>query len=180
MDWRGEHSIADFLKYYRVYPELTRKLDKPDWMFTQEIINEIALWKVARYVKLSSNLLVQLDGLRSLKPKQHEKGAEALTALLGISGVRLPMASTFLRFANPQVFQIFDQHIYRAVFGILPKEDLSKKPSDCVPYYIKFLNKLHSDCETLKIPFSESDRILFEFDRRENPPLKEGRREIGQ
>jgi hypothetical protein len=40
----------DFLNLeYNFQPELTSKLDEIDSDFTQEIINEIVLWKVNRY-----------------------------------------------------------------------------------------------------------------------------------
>jgi thermostable 8-oxoguanine DNA glycosylase len=171
-DWKGPHPIGEFIRNFNVYPELTAKLDAGGWKFTQEIINEIALWKVARYALLPSAALNDLDKLRSLKPKEHRKGAPVLNDLLGIRGVGLPMASTFLRFANPQVFQIFDRHIYRALYGRLPTS-LSKDPVKCLPIYHRFLDDLHAVCGKLSMPFSDSDRILFEFDKQENPPLND-------
>ncbi len=171
-DWDGSHPIGDFINKFRVYPKLTAALDSRDWNFTPERINEIVLWKVARYVDLPVDLLLRLDALKNIEPNEHRKGAEALSQLLAIKGARLPMASTFLRFANPKVFQIFDRHIYRALNGELPKQ-LSKSPSQCVPIYMKFIDELHVACESMSIPFSDADRILFIFDKKVNGSMKE-------
>ena len=51
------------------------------------------------------------------KPNQHRKGESVPTALLGIYGVDLAMASTILPLRNPAVFQIVDRHAYRTVYG---------------------------------------------------------------
>lgn len=159
-----------YLDDYQVYPELTQQLDTFTARFDQATINEIVLWKVARYVELSPELLGQLDKLRALKPGEHEKGKDTLEKLLAIKGVRLPMASTLMRFANPKVFQIFDRHIFRAIYGQL-YTNLSKKPGECLPIYFKFLGDLRVLCKEKNIDFKVSDRILFEFDKAENPPL---------
>lgn len=167
-EYRGDWK--EYLEDYQVYPELTEKLDGFAAKFDQATINEIVLWKVARYVELSPALLLQLNDLRELKPREHKKGEDTLKKLLAIKGVRLPMASTIMRFANPRVFQIFDRHIYRAIYGDLYK-NLSKKPADCVPTYFDFLENLRNLCVVKKIDFEVSDRILFEFDKAKNPPL---------
>ena len=39
--------------------------------FTQELINEMVLWKVNRYVSPTAKLLRDVGQLRCLKPKQH-------------------------------------------------------------------------------------------------------------
>ena len=85
------------------------------------------------------------------------------------------MASTFLRFANPEVFQIIDLHAYRAVYGT----DLAKALKACrgvgtkTQLYVAYLDALRQLCTEKRLPFRDSDRILFEFDKQENPPLKE-------
>lgn len=162
--------LEKYLSDFKVYPGLTKELDAFTARFDQATINEIVLWKVARYVELSPELLGQLDGLRELQPGQHKKGEDTLKQLIAIKGVRLPMGSTIMRFANPRVFQIFDRHIYRAIYGQLYK-NLSKEPDVCLPLYFKFLDDLRGLCQLKKIDFEDSDRILFEFDKAENPPL---------
>jgi hypothetical protein len=56
-----------------------------------------------------------MDGLRLLNPGVEERARPILAALLAARGVDLPMASTFLRFRNPSVFQIIDRHAWVAV-----------------------------------------------------------------
>lgn len=169
-EWGGPQPIREFLKDFSVYPDLTARLDARTWTFTQGVINEIVLWKVARYVNMPSDLLRDLDRLRSLKPGQESQGESVIKDLLLLRGVRLPMASTFLRFANPEVFQIFDRHMYRAIYGTVFKP-LSKKHETCWPLYRKYLGDLRGLCGAVGITFSDSDRILFEFDKAVNPPL---------
>ncbi len=169
-EWSGTKQISEFLKDFRVYPELTARLDACTWTFTQGVINEIVLWKVARYVSMPSKLLNELGRLRSLKPGQESQGKSVFKDLLQLGGVRLPMASTILRFANPEVFQIFDRHMYRAIHGTVLKS-LSKKHETCWPLYCEYLKDLRDLCGVVGITFSDSDRILFEFDKAVNPPL---------
>lgn len=169
-DYKGPNKLAAYLGKFEVYPSLTQKLDQSPGSIFQENINEIVLWKVGRYVDVPAVTLAALNKLKDLKPGEHEKGAEVLNALLALDGVRLPMASTFLRFSNPRVFQIYDRHMWRALYGELHKTNL-KKPETAVPLYWKFLNELHTQCRELKINFWDADRILFEFDKAENPPV---------
>ncbi len=169
-DWKGSRALADYGRDFKVYPALTKRLDSSDLVFTQETINEIILWKVGRYAEVAGDLQRQLQDLKKLRQGEEAKAHGVLTQLLGINGVRLPMASTFLRFANPRMFQIFGRHIYRAIHGRLPPL-LSKKPSDCIPFYFTFLRDLRKLCDSVAIPFEVSDRILFIFGKCENPPL---------
>lgn len=171
IDWHQDGKIiADFLNGFNVYPELTEKLDSADWNFSQELINEIVLWKVFRYVKVPDELLVSLNGLRNLQPGNHRSGETELKNLLACGGVRLPMASTILRFANPNVFQIYDRHICRAMSAACDKV-APKKAEEAVEKYWFFLDELVVLCGRLGIPFQNADRILFEFDKAVNPPL---------
>lgn len=170
IDWQGDRPILEFLSDFSVYPELTTKLDSPDLEFNENVIHEIVLWKLGRYVKIPPSTQAELGNLKSLKQGEHRKAASVLEKLLSCNGVRLPMASTFLRFANPSVFQIYDRHICRALTGafsaVAPKD-----PSKALSLYWTFLDELVKLCINMKIPFKDSDRILFEFDKQVNPPL---------
>ena len=116
IDFSGD--INEFLNDYEYQPELTSKLDSLEQAhFTQEIINEIVLWKLNRYAHLSDGVMRSLDVLKDLPEKSHREGKRVLECLLEVNGVNLPMASTILRFRNPNVFQIVDQNAYRAVYG---------------------------------------------------------------
>jgi hypothetical protein len=169
-DYDGPNKLAAYLSRFKVYPALTSKLDQSSGELTQERINEIVLWKVARYVDLPPDVLADLNGLKKIKAGAHRQGDAVLIKLLSCDGVRLPMASTFLRFANPAVYQIYDRHMWRALYGGLHKINL-KKPETAVPLYWKFIEELRAQCAALKIDFQNADRILFEFDKAENPSL---------
>ena len=55
--------LSDFLRQYKYQPELTKKLDDLDAVnLTPELLNEIVLWKVNRYVSLG--LLARLKAER--------------------------------------------------------------------------------------------------------------------
>jgi len=172
-DWNvGDKKLADFLSDFKYQPELTKKLDSAGQSFSQQLINEIILWKVNRYAKIPNDLLESLNGVRNLRPGQHKRGESELKNLLACSGVRLPMASTILRFANPKVFQIYDRHICRAMYGRCDKV-APKASKKAVETYWLFLDELVNLCAKLKIPFKNADRILYCFDKAENPPLSE-------
>ena len=173
LDWNQEcRDFSDFIKDFKYQPRLTRKLDAARQCFSQSLINEIVLWKVNRYVEVPEDVLESLDSIRSLRPGEYRKAELQLKSLLACKGVRLPMASTILRFANPNVFQIYDRHICRAMTGeceMVPP----KQPEEAVEKYWVFLDNLEDLCEKLKISFKDADRILFCFDKAENPPLSE-------
>ena len=108
-DWEG--TLADLMTDYQYQPELTSHLDSLEPRpFAQDEINEIVLWKVNRYAKLSSGALQALNGAAANRPRSHRTAAAILALLLREPGVDLAMASTFLRFRNKKAFQIIDRH----------------------------------------------------------------------
>ena len=79
----------------------------------------------------------------------------------------MPMASTYLRFKNPDLFQIIDQRVYRVIYGKELKLPGSYNRANCeeiVSIYFQYLHDLRAKCKELDIPFSQSDRILFNVD----------------
>jgi len=85
---------------------------------------------------------------------------------LAEGGIRLPMASTILRFRNPKIYQIIDQRVYRFICGeALPT--LFSIPKQ-ITLYFEYLEKLKEVCENHKIPFGEADRILYQADKELN------------
>lgn len=82
------------------------------------------------------------------------------------------MASTILRYRNPNIYQIIDQRVYRVIYKNQILE-LNTYPSEKnlnfqIELYIKYLYDLSDICIDLKIPFDKSDRILFMADKRIN------------
>ena len=149
---------------YNFQPELTEKLDKVKSDFNQELINEIVLWKTNRYAELNNetlNLINKID--RKSEFIDSALTGEILMHLLETKGIRLPMASTILRFKNPRIYQIIDQRVYRMIYGAELK--LKTNLNDNIIQYLDYLTELKNVCDLYQIPFSESDRILYEYDK---------------
>lgn len=147
--------------------ELTEKLDNVNSDFNQEFINEIVLWKINRYAKLTTetlNLLNRID--QESEFIDLDLTGKILMNLLETKGIRLPMASTILRFKNPNIYQIIDQRVYRIIYGTELK--LKYNPNDNIIQYLDYLTDLQKVCDNFQIPFSESDRILYSYDKKVN------------
>ncbi len=151
--------------------DLTSKLDKISKDFDQDIINEIVLWKVSRYASVSKNTLELLNRIDPQSDEIDESLThDILIALLNTKGVRLPMASTFLRFKNPNVYQIIDQRVYRFLYG-----KIVKYPNDIneiCKLYLDYLSVLKSKCKQYSVQFKYSDRIIYMADKRLNKKSK--------
>lgn len=152
---------------YQFQPNLTKKLDAHIGDFTQETINEIVLWKVNRYAELPKALLQKINAIprdESFRMDDSELIA-LLENMLACHGVRLPMASTILRFKNPYAFQIIDQRVYRFLYGKNLSANL--KPAD----YMAYLKDLRDYCQKEGISFAKADRLLYEADKKNPEPL---------
>lgn len=168
--YRGD--LSRFLDAYTHLPGLTRRLDRlEDAEFTPNLINEIVLWKVNRYVSLTPELLRQIGHLRRLKPNQHREGESVLLALLECRGVDLAMASTILRFRNPAVFQIIDRHAYRAIYGTVYPLSTKCAVDRKVKLYFDYVDALVDLCAAKGEPFETIDRVLYKFDQAKNGKL---------
>jgi thermostable 8-oxoguanine DNA glycosylase len=166
--------LDEFLKDFTYQPELTNRLDNlRDEPFSQEIINEIVLWKINRYAQLPGDIRKELHELRSLRPEAHKQGETVLLKLLNCGGVDLPMASTILRFQNADVFQIIDRHAYRAVFGVAYPLYPASSEEQKVSTYFNYLDALHELAKSSSTRFRDLDRILYIFDKKKNGSLKD-------
>jgi thermostable 8-oxoguanine DNA glycosylase len=168
--------LSSLLHKYNFQPKLTRKLDGlEDLNLTPELLNEIVLWKVNRYVTLSDDQLCRLNALGTLEPGEHEKARSVLKELLEAHGVDLPMASTFLRFRNPSVFQIIDRHAFRALYGqdygLYTQTPVMKK----VAVYFAYLDDLRLLYHAKGLEFDTVDRVLYVFDKETNGGLSKGK-----
>lgn len=168
-NYEKEH-FEKLIDLYDYQSDLTEILDEYKSDFSQAIINEIVLWKVNRYV----NTDTALDWLKKLNAFKYDNEVEEKElreflrlVLTKVRGVRLAMASTFLRFRNPKVYQIIDERMFRVV---MRKENPGKKLSSFttvdsqIDLYIAYLKKLKAICSDLNINFEQSDRILYQFD----------------
>jgi len=166
--WGGDPS--NLLAGYVYQPELTRKLDAlVPGALNRESFYEIILWKLNRFPQINDELLNNLKGVSSIEPKAHRRAKSILREMLQCQGIALPMASTILRFLNPNAFQIIDDRVYRIVHPGMPK--YPAKPEKINEHYLDnsesiyfdYLDELHNlACE--KLPFSSADRILYELD----------------
>lgn len=169
-EWGGH--LTDLMSEYSYQPELTRKLDSvTSQSFDQSLVNEIVLWKVNRYAPLSQSTLAALNGLANIETGKHRESKTVLKSLLHEPGVDLPMASTLLRFKNPQVFQIIDRHAYRALYGedypLYSASGLDKK----VEVYFNYLDELVALSKSKNVDFKILDRVLYVFDKQHNGKL---------
>jgi thermostable 8-oxoguanine DNA glycosylase len=154
---------------------LTPKLDKSNEIeFDQNLLSEIVLWKTNRYVS-AEDLPLDLLNSSKIKEKQLDESftRELLSHLLSktVKGIRLPMASTILRFRNPFVYQIIDQRAYRfANLGETLK--LPTKIEDQIDLYINYLKRIREIAESRNIAFENMDRLLYILDKEENKKVK--------
>lgn len=153
------------------YSEATEELDLLcHHDLTKEDLYKITLWKVNRFPIINDDIIVKLNSLRPLKTLDEEKTREVLHDLLRIKGVRLPMASTYLRFLNPDVYQIIDVRAYRAAFNYAEQPDYTKaNDNECIDIYIHYLKRLREISDMgfngLKVCFRDMDRFLYDFDK---------------
>ena len=140
---------------YNFQTDLTEKLDSLEWDFSQEILNEIILWKVNRYALFDKDTIKLLNKLdhNSIELNK-EFTTELLWKLLNTKWVQLAMATTILRFKNPSIYQIIDQRVYRFIYWkemdrIVWKNDLAIK------LYLDYLENLWKVCIKYNISFEE-------------------------
>lgn len=135
----------------------------------RDIINSIVLWKVNRQVNIGMDLFCRirefnLTDARDLNKREPEI-REIVHLLLQVKGVRIAMASTFLKMFYPDVFPIIDQRAYRELYGEeLPK---SMKIHDAVELYLTYIYDCHryynENCLG-QIAFSDLDKVLYQLD----------------
>lgn len=166
--WNNDPSTL--LSEYNYQPKLTAKLDalRPKDL-TTEIFYEIVLWKLSRFPQVTPNLLAQLKEVATIRPKDHRTASPQLRALLATPGVALPMASTVLRFLNPDTFQIIDDRVYRithpgkAKYPLKPTKVSEKFLKTSEKIYFDYLDELHKQSSD-RLPFRFADRILYQLD----------------
>ena len=163
-------NVNSILDTYSFQPVLTKKLDSNNQDFDQQTINEIVLWKVNRYAELTEQCLDIINQIKETSSQiDEELTKEILVHLLNTKGIRLPMASTILRFKAPKLYQIFDQRVYRYLYG--ENQSNSTIIEKQINVYLKYLKDLRIKCETLNIDFQFSDRILYQADKIQNASI---------
>lgn len=165
-----EFNLSDEDYSYQV--ELTEELDSFNGDIDQNLINKIVLWKINRYAKVDEEAIQLVNSiLPSDEIIDKEKTRKVLTALLKISGIGISMASTILRFRNPNIYQIIDQRAYRILVGEELKLSV-KKVEENIEIYLDYLEKVKVFCLSSGVKFAEADRFLYEKDKRLNKKIK--------
>ena len=158
---------------YKYQLSLTEKLDRfSEELFTQELINEIVLWKINRYVAVDDEALRLLnsDEIKSATINK-EFTRHLILKLLGLNGIRLAMASTILRFRNPKVYQIIEQRVFRFIYGQELKLSTSASIDNMnaqIELYFQYLDKLRTISDKTGWDYSQLDRILYALDIKHN------------
>jgi hypothetical protein len=166
---------------YTYCEHLTKILDEYEGDFDDGLINKITLWKVNRFPRVPEAIITKINKIKKTDTCSDISRAQMenlVEKLLECPGVRIAMASTYLRFKNPSLFQIIDRRVYRVLYG----EDLNQQISgsmydsekgrkEIVGIYFEYLECLKRKSKELKIEFAESDRILYNADKRMNGNL---------
>lgn len=169
----AKNAILSFEVDYGYQNDLTGKLDELKESFTQETINEIVLWKVNRYVKMTDKALTLVNKIEDSDTEINiELTKEILRKLLALKGVRIALASTILRFKNPNVYQIIDQRVYRFIHPDGAELKNSTDNEETILMYLDYLDRLKKICNEFEIPFKKSDRILYLMDKEFNKKNK--------
>lgn len=162
--------VQQALASYKFQTVLTTELDNyEDKDFTDETLLKIVLWKVNRYPHFDDSLLEAINNLR--KNCTEETARSVLKRLLDAPGFDLPMASTVLRFACPNDFQIIDKRVYRF---IMPDKDVLKIPYNLdrkIDFYFKYLQALRENCQKYEVSFKDADRIFYQLDKALNSDI---------
>jgi thermostable 8-oxoguanine DNA glycosylase len=172
-----DFQIVDTDYNFNYQTDLTARLDQQTTAFDQNIINEIVLWKVNRYANIDTNTLQLVNSIDSNATTiDTDNTKKILQELLNTKGIKLPMASTILRFKNKNIYQIIDQRVYRIIYKD-KKLKLTQYLNDTnmamqIELYLQYLKDLADVCKKINIPFDKSDRILFIADRRINKDHK--------
>ncbi len=157
---------------YKSQQYLTSKLDNFDWDFSQDIINNIVLWKVCRFVRFEKHTLDYLNKIDKKSTMIDRKFTfQCLMLLLKTKWIQISMASTILRFKNPSVYQILDQRVYRFIYW-MPLNTNWLKIEEIIFLYLDYLDKLQLVCQEKGVKFEDSGRILYALDKKFNKNIK--------
>lgn len=163
-----------YMKYnYADSGNIRERIKKKGYYASQEdldIINQIALWKLNRQVHVDFETIEYLNSIaRTIKdPEEAIKNRDVVDLiddLLKSPGVRLPIASTILKFYQPKAFPIIDQRAYFQLFN-------EKLPQNAgVETYLQYIKKCIDIGKRYNIPFEKIDEVLYQKDKEEGRKL---------
>jgi hypothetical protein len=153
--------------------ELTNELDHiEDINFDEMMIFRIILWKISRYPDVKKFPFSELNQLANIEAENFKACEAVLRKMLEVGGIGLPMASTILRFRNPEVFPIIDRRAYRVVLEDKLKIYKSTKIDKQIETYFGYIERCREISNKCNIPFNQIDRVLYLFDKEENKGIK--------
>jgi hypothetical protein len=168
-DWEAIHS------HYNYDPgdRIKKRIKQKGYHATPEdvdIINNIVLWKLNRQITVDSETVELLNTVaRTVKSPQEALSnpnvPELINDLLKSPGIRLPIASTILKFYQPKAFPI----IYRRAFHQLFNTKLEENAG--VESYFQYIRKCIEVRQQYKIPFEKVDEVLYQKDKDEGHKL---------
>jgi hypothetical protein len=169
--------VEDSEQNFNHQKHLTGILDEFSNSYNQNVLNEIVLWKVNRYVEFSEESIILINKVdKKSRVIDKDLTSKILVALLKTKGIRLPMASTILRFKNPNIYQIIDQRVYRIIYGEHYNSNFMKENENSIKkqidLYLEYLKTLKIKCNQINIDFKDADRILYEADKILNKNIK--------
>lgn len=134
-------------------------------IITVDDLRRIALWKYDRIIEVDDEFLFYLYSVISPEGVciDDKKVQEVISRLVECEGVGFPLASTILKFINPDVFPIIDVRAYRAIYGrkiYYSQYNLER--------YIEYTKIIYRIKEELGLPLSEVDERLYVFDKEHN------------
>ena len=162
---------SSLLDEYKYQPNLTKKLDGiSSDKIDRQLIYEMVLWKINRFPEINDDLINEINTISGLQRNQHncEKSRSIIEKLLRCRGVRLPMASTILRFTNPNAFQIIDDRVCRVLslekkYPAKPAQITQGYLDSSIKCYFEYLDQLNKICCD-RLPFDQADKILYQLD----------------
>jgi thermostable 8-oxoguanine DNA glycosylase len=164
------HYFNELLDNYDFQTELTKELDELNSQPIDEfILLKIILWKLNRYPDLKEFSYDRLNNIATLKPQEFKNVREFLNNILEIKGIGLPMASTILRFRNPDTFPIIDRRAFRVLMGENYVESSDHKR--LIDRYFEYVEKCRQLSQKYDIPFDAIDRVLYQYDKKHNSDI---------
>lgn len=147
---------------------------------TDDVVNQVVLWKVNRQVKLDDETKTKLLEIKSISSidevlsSKRNQVVEILSLLLKTKGVKLPMASTILHFFNENSFPIIDQRAYYIAMGqqIYPFNLCNSDIRFAIKTYFEYLNKCIEWSNKLNVTISVIDKYLYQMDKDSGRKIK--------
>jgi thermostable 8-oxoguanine DNA glycosylase len=135
---------------------------------TANDLRQVSLWKSDRTLNVSDETLAKLAELSAKTNVTIDDPIvkEVLEMLMDSQGIGLPMASSIIKFINPNVFPIIDIRAYRALTG-----KKANQSTYTVGNYIAYTKRLTAIAAEWGRPLRDIDEQLYCFDKEYNKTI---------